>query len=70
MKRRVVDLGKLKRIRKQQMSLHTMSQMLGYKSPNGYYYLEKGRSKMPADILANVAIILDVPLEELFKDEK
>lgn len=62
-----VDLEKIKGLRKEaQMSLEEMSLKLGYRSPNGYYYLETGRSKMSADMLAHVADILNVPIEKLF----
>ncbi len=67
-----VDLQKLKALRKSKMSLDQMSSHLGYQSPNGYYYLETGRSKITAETLAKVATILGVPIEEFFveKDEK
>lgn len=48
------------------MSLEEMSSKLGYQSPNGYYYLETGRSKIKAETLAKAATILHVPIEELF----
>ncbi|WP_010631365.1 helix-turn-helix domain-containing protein [Sporolactobacillus vineae] len=65
-----VDLKKLKLLRKNRMSLEEMSTRLGYDSPNGYYYLESGRSKIPADVLAKVSVILDVPIQELFIDDE
>lgn len=61
-----VDLKKLKQLRKNRMSLGEMSLQLGYESPNGYYYLESGRSKIPADVLAQVSVILGVPIQDLF----
>ncbi|MCI1883079.1 MAG: helix-turn-helix domain-containing protein [Sporolactobacillus sp.] len=64
-----VDLQKLKKVRKQQMSLEQMSSKLGYSSPNGYYYLESGRSHITAETLAKVATILNVPIEEFFFDD-
>lgn len=64
-----LDLEKLKTLRKSQMSLEKMSSQLGYKSPNGYYYLESGRSKITAEMLAKVAAILKVPIEEFFVEK-
>jgi len=63
-----VDLKKLRRLRKAQMSLEEMSSKLGYHSPNGYYYLETGRSKITAETLAKAATILRVPIAELFTE--
>jgi transcriptional regulator with XRE-family HTH domain len=67
MSRRKVDLAKIKKLRKAAgITLEEMAKRLGYESPNGYYYLERGRSKFHAETLANVADILGVSLEELF----
>jgi transcriptional regulator with XRE-family HTH domain len=67
MRRRKVDLKKIKLLRKRSfITLEKMAKKLGYDSPNGYYYLECGRSKFSAEMLAFVADILDVKLEELF----
>lgn len=65
-----VDLKKLKKIRKKHMSLEQMSNRLGYRSPNGYYYLETGRSKITAETLAKVASILGVPIQDFFTEEE
>lgn len=40
--------------------------ILGYDSPNGYHYIEKGRSKFSAEALAQVADILKVTIDSLF----
>jgi transcriptional regulator with XRE-family HTH domain len=64
-----VDLEKLKKVRKSQMSLEKMSKRLGYHSPNGYYYLESGRSKITAETLAKVSSILNVPIQEFFVEK-
>lgn len=66
-KKWVVDLEKLKQLRKRKMSLDEMSIRLGYSSPNGYFYLENGRTKLSANKLGEIAIILEVPIAELFK---
>ncbi|MFC7395411.1 helix-turn-helix domain-containing protein [Scopulibacillus cellulosilyticus] len=69
MKKLDVNLSKMKECRKAtKMSLNEMSKKLGFKSPNGYYYLETGKSKISAEMLANVALILNIPIEELFTE--
>jgi transcriptional regulator with XRE-family HTH domain len=62
-----VDINKIKTLRKKaNLSLEEMAVSLGYESLNGYYYLEVGRGKFPAETLAKVADILGVPISELF----
>lgn len=62
-----VDLEKIRLHRKANgLSLEDMSKLLGYESPNGYYYLESGRGKFPAEALAKVADKFSVPIDELF----
>jgi transcriptional regulator with XRE-family HTH domain len=64
-----VNLKKIKQLRKEKsISLDEMARILGYESPNGYYYLEIGRGKFPAETLALVAGILKVPIDQLFFD--
>ncbi len=66
-----VDIEKIKILRKEaNISLEKMSELTGYDSPNGYYYLETGRIKFPAEKLAVVAQILKVPIEQLFFDDE
>lgn len=66
-----VDLEKIKVLRKNAgLSLEEMAVQLGYESANGYYYLEIGRGKFPAETLAKVAQIFGVTIEELFFEEK
>jgi transcriptional regulator with XRE-family HTH domain len=70
-KSKKVNLNKIKQLRKDQsISLEEMARYLGYESPNGYYYLEIGRSKFPAETLATVATILHVSIEQLFFEQK
>jgi transcriptional regulator with XRE-family HTH domain len=65
-----VDTEKIKTLRKKAgISIEKMSETLGYDSLNGYYYLETGRIKFPAEKLALVAKILDVPYDSLFFEE-
>jgi transcriptional regulator with XRE-family HTH domain len=62
-----VDLGKIKALRKsKKISLIKMAEMLGYKSPNGYYYLETGRCSISAEMLPRIAEILGVVTAELY----
>lgn len=64
-----VDLEKIKHMRRRaHLTLEDMAEKIGYGSLNGYYYLERGRSRFPAETLWAVAEILDVPIEELFVD--
>lgn len=64
---KVVHLEKIKTLRKNaKISGCNMAKTLGYESPNGYYYLESGRVKFPAEKLAIIADIFDISIEELF----
>lgn len=66
-----VDLEKIKNLRKQlDLSVEEMSNLLGYESLNGYYYLETGRSKFSAEALAKVADIFNVPIGTLFFEDE
>lgn len=66
-----VDIERIKQLRKAaDITLEDMANRLGYGSPNGYYYLERGRSKFTAETLIAVADILNVRIEELFCEEK
>lgn len=71
MKNIKVNLEKIKKLRKEaNISLETMSEILDYDSLNGYYYLETGRIKFPADKLAIVAKTLKVPIDQLFFEDE
>ncbi|MGN7167924.1 helix-turn-helix domain-containing protein [Paenibacillus cellulositrophicus] len=66
-----VNLEKIKNLRKKAgLSLEYMAKTLGYESPNGYYYLEIGRGKFPAETLAKVADEFKVPIDSLFFVDK
>ena len=66
-----VDLLKIKNLRKTfNFSLEDMAKKLGYDSPNGYYYLESGRSKFSAEALVKVADIFNISIEELFLNKR
>jgi transcriptional regulator with XRE-family HTH domain len=62
-----VDLQKIKRIRKcKKLTYSDMAAALGYKSPNGYFYLESGRCQISAEQLAIISTKLEVDLQELY----
>lgn len=66
-----VDLHKIKFSRKKAgISLEEMANHLGYDSPNGYFYLETGKSKFTAEKLAKVGEVLQIPINELFFKSK
>lgn len=66
-----VDIEKIKTLRKNaNISIEKMSETLGYDSLNGYYYLETGRIKFPAEKLAMVAKVLGVPYDSLFFEDE
>jgi transcriptional regulator with XRE-family HTH domain len=70
-KHKKVDLKKIKVLRKKaNLSLEDMAKKVGYESANGYYYLEIGRGKFPAETLALVAEIFRIPINDLFFEEK
>ncbi|MBN8249985.1 helix-turn-helix domain-containing protein [Priestia flexa] len=65
-----VNLSKIKELRKQnKISLEEMSKILGYESINGYYSLETGRVKYPAETLAKTAKLFQVCISDLFFEE-
>lgn len=70
MKIKKVNLEKIKKLRKKSgLSVEDVSRDLGYKTVNGYYYLETGRNKFSAENLAMVAEILGVSISALFFEE-
>ncbi|WP_342045955.1 helix-turn-helix domain-containing protein [Bacillus sp. OTU530] len=70
LKLKKVDLKKIKSLRRKSgISLQEMSNILGYRSPNGYYYLETGRCAFPADKLARVADVFNIGMSELFFED-
>jgi transcriptional regulator with XRE-family HTH domain len=65
-----VNLNKIKELRKQRkISLEEMSKILGYESINGYYSLEIGRVKYPAETLAKTAQLFQVCINDLFFED-
>lgn len=61
----------LKNLRKQIGYSHeAMSKALGYKSPHGYFYLEKGRSRVSAEQLYKISKLFNIPMEEFFTHEE
>ena len=67
--KRKVDVEKIRRIRKsKRLTMTDMSERLGYESPTGYAHLEHGNARFPAAMLAEVADILEVSMEELMME--
>ncbi|MFT8361880.1 MAG: helix-turn-helix transcriptional regulator [Sporolactobacillus sp.] len=64
----LLNLERLKQYRKAQMTLSEMSARLGFKSQNGYYYLETGRNKLSAEMLAKIADILGKSIQDFFDE--
>ena len=66
----VVDLEKIQRLRRsRKLTQEEMSIRLGYKTGLGYHYLERGKCRITADQLAQIAEILDVPVSDLYAIE-
>lgn len=67
-----VDLKKIKWLREQKgVSQAWMSYQLGYETPLGYHYLEKGRCEILANQLPIISSLLGVRIEDLYtKSEK
>ncbi|MHB8171265.1 MAG: helix-turn-helix transcriptional regulator [Thermincolia bacterium] len=62
-----IDIDKIKKLRIEKNILQSeMAEHLGYKTPIGYHYLEKGRCHIKAEQLVIIASKLGVSLEELY----
>lgn len=63
-----VDLERLKLLRKQKgLTQEDVAFQLGYKTRTGYHRLEKGSRSIRADQLAKLAILFNVPMEDLME---
>lgn len=61
-----IDLDKLKRLREEHdYSISELSEHLGYKTPTGYWLLEKGQRKISVTLLYYLSVLYDVTMEEL-----
>jgi len=61
-----VDLATIRRLREEAgLKQADMAAALGYQTPVGYLYLEKGRCKITAEQLGIIAQILGVPVGDL-----
>lgn len=61
-----IDLKKLRRLRiSKGLTQEDVAKYLGYKTVQGYHYLEKGRCQIKASQLTALAALLEVPIEEL-----
>lgn len=62
---------KLREARKSKgLSMTFMARKLGYKSVSGYANIEYGTTKASLENAIKIADLLDMPLEELFFEEK
>ena len=60
---------KLKSYRKKSgLTLEEVSKELGYSTPNGYWKIEKGITKLKADQLIKLIKILDISLSQIEKE--
>lgn len=60
-----IDLEKLRSIREEKgFTQGDVSKYLGYKSPQGYHYLEKGRCQIKATQLTALCSLYGVPIHE------
>ena len=62
-----LDLKKIRKLRRgKDLSCKDMAEKLGYKSPNGYHYLESGRCQISAEQLAIISTILETHISDLY----
>lgn len=62
-----LNLGKMQKLRKKNnLSIRDVSEILGFKTTQGYFYKENGRSKITAEELKILADLYGVPMESLF----
>jgi len=65
-----VDLDKLVQLRKNHdLSISHVSASIGYKTPTGYWLIEKGERKVSVQILFHLASLYGVTMESLLKTE-
>ena len=68
-KKAEVDLNQLLALRiKQGYSVSDMATRLGYKTPTGYWLLEKGKRQISVDNLYCLAQIYSIPMEDLVQE--
>ena len=61
-----VDLDKLKSLREDaKFSISFVSNELDYKTPTGYWLVERGERKVSVDVLFRLAKLYNVPMEYL-----
>ena len=62
-----VDLNKIRQLRrKNNLNIADLSRSLEYKSHNGYFSLESGRTAMKASHVKKLAQIFNVPVQDLY----
>lgn len=67
----MVNLKRIKELRKERgLSLAKISKELGFKTQQGYFYIEKGKTKLKVDHLLKLARILDISIDDLLQEDK
>lgn len=70
MKKATVDLAVLTNLRKEHgLSISHVSASIGYKTPTGYWLIEKGERKVSVQTLYKLATLYGVTMESLLKIE-
>lgn len=71
LKKAEVDLNKLSELRKEHgYSISFVSSYLGYKTPTGYWLIEKGQRQANVSTLYFLSKLYAVPMEDLIIEEK
>lgn len=71
MKQVRINLGFIEELRKKNgYSNAKMAEELGYKTPTGYWLLEKGERKISVDTLYRLSKLFNVSIEELLVEEE
>jgi transcriptional regulator with XRE-family HTH domain len=66
-----INLKKIRNLREQNgLSQEEVAKYLGYKSAQGYHYLEKGRCQIKGVQLTALASLFGVPIQELYSEMK
>lgn len=67
----MVNLKRIKELREERgLSIAKISKELGYKTQQGYFYIEKGKTKLKVDHLLKLARILNVKINDLLEEDR
>jgi len=70
-KRCVVNVDLIRKTRvKKGFSTEEMSKLLGYEAPNAYFRKEKGDRKFSVEDIAGISVILGLPIQKIFFENK